>query len=171
MVKRSGLLIVLLAGSVMLAACQPTPPAVTATMDQIVQAVKAKDKNALKACYARVSAKDDEAIDQALGSWDAYLDPAYTYTGVSYETADEIAKDPQRKMFLTAYQVTKVPNTNIVMAPNLPLIGFIDVKFTIAPDNSPCAASEPIGIMPDGTAKIIIVKQVQDAPVRYTPGQ
>ena len=85
MVKRSGLLIVLLACSAVLAACGATPPAVTVTMQQITQACQAKDKAALKACYARVSAADDVGIEQALGSWDEYLDN-WTYAAISYQT-------------------------------------------------------------------------------------
>jgi len=156
MVKRSGLLIVLLACSAVLAACGATPPAVTVTMQQITQACQAKDKAALKACYARVSAADDVGIEQALGSWDEYLDN-WTYAAISYQTWAEVAKDPQSQMILSAYQTQKIPNTSIVMAPNLPVIGFVTVSFKQGTQSA--AAIEPIGLMPEGTAKIIIVRQ------------
>jgi hypothetical protein len=156
MLKRSGILLLLMVGSALLAACGATPPAVSATMQQIAQAVQAKDKNALKACYARVSAPDDLAIQQSLGSWDEYLDN-WTYSGVSYKTMADMAADPQEQPFISAYQSQKIAGTSIVMAPNLPVIGFITVSFKQGTQNA--SAIEPIGLMPDGSARIVIVRQ------------
>jgi hypothetical protein len=158
MVKRSGMLMVLLACSALLAACGATPAAVSATMQQLALACQAKDKNALKACYARVSAADDVGIGQALGSWDEYLNE-WSYSGISYQTMADAAKDPQSQMLLSAYQTQKIAGTSIVMGPNLPVVGFITVNFKMGAQNA--SAIEPVGLMPDGTAKIVIVRQQQ----------
>jgi hypothetical protein len=152
---RLSLPIVLLACAVLLAACDMTPPAVSATMRQITQACQARDKQALKALYARESAADDESIEQALGSWDAYFDGQWAYSGISYRTVASMASDPQYQMIASSIQTQKLGG--ILMGPNLPVVGFITVSFKIG--SQPAAAIEPIGIAPDGSAKIVIVRR------------
>jgi hypothetical protein len=159
MMKKRILPVVLLACSVLLAACDTTPPAVSALMQQVAQACQAGDQQALKACFAKEGVTADQ-IDSHLGSWDAYFtkssDPqyAYTYAGIRYVS---LADAPNDKSFLPDMITMAQPTTvgGVKFAPNIKVIGFIVVSFKMS-NGAPVGPIEEVGIASDGSAKIAL---------------
>ena len=98
MVKKPLAPLVLLALSMALAACDTTPPAVSVLMQQVAQACRAQDTNALRGCYAKEGVTAEQ-IDQQVGGWDAYLDKGehWTYSGITYVS---MADAPNNKSLL-----------------------------------------------------------------------
>ena len=141
----------------MLAACDTTPPPVSALMGQITQACQARDKEALRADYAKEGVTAEQ-IDQQLGSWDAYLVPGegWTYTGITYISMADAAhsKDILPDM-ITEAQGTTI--SGMKFAPNIKVIGFILVAFK-QPDGSQGGQTEDVGIASDGTAKFVLIE-------------
>ena len=86
MVKKPAALMVLLAFSMMLAACDSTPPPVTTLMGQITDACQKRDKEALRPLYAKDGVTAQQIDQQVQGWWDGYMNPAmkYSYTGIKY---------------------------------------------------------------------------------------
>ena len=157
--KRPLLPVVLLTCSVLLAACDATPPAVSTLMQQVTQACQAGDEKALKACFAKEGVTADQ-INTHLGSWDAYFtkssDPqyAYTYSGIRYVS---LADAPNDKSFLPDMITMAQPTTvgGMKFAPNIKVIGFIVVSFKMA-NGVPVGPIEDVGIDSDGSAKIAL---------------
>jgi hypothetical protein len=152
--KRPILPVVLLACSPLLAACDATPPPVSALMQQVTQACQSGNEDALKACYAKEGVTSDQ-IDQQLGSWDAYFNKGgasgWSYASIKYESLADAANDKSiLPMTIQMAQPTK-------FAPNIKVIGFITVMFNQA-GGSPGGATEPVGIASDGTAKFALTE-------------
>jgi hypothetical protein len=141
----------------MLGACSPTPPAVTALMQQIAQDCQSGDENALKACFAKEGVTEDQ-IDQHLGSWDAYFNKGgmsgLSYAGISYVS---LADAPSNKSLLPETIAMAQPTTvgGVIFAPNIKVVGFIFVSFK-QNGNVMGGPTEAVGIASDGTAKIAL---------------
>ena len=157
MVKKSVAPLVLLACSMMLAACDTTPPAITTLMQQVTKASQDRSMDEIRACYAKEGVTSDQ-IEQEVGSWDAYFDKGanWTYSGITYVS---MADAPNNKSILPESITMAQPTTisGIKFAPNIKVLGFILVAFK-QPDGTPAGATEYVGIASDGTAKIVSVE-------------
>ena len=160
MVKKPVIPLVLLACSMALAACDTTPPAVSALMSQVAAACQAGSKDALRACFAREGVAPYQ-IDQQVGGFDAYLDKGaggfnWTYSSIEYVS---LAAAANNKSFLPETIAMAQPTTisGIKFAPNIKVIGFIQVWFKQA-DGTKASEIEPVGIASDGTAKFALVE-------------
>jgi len=157
MVKKPVVPLVLLACSMVLAACDTTPPAISTLMKQVAQACQAGNSDALRACYAHEGVTPDQ-IDQQVGGWDEYFDKGehWTYSGITYVS---VADAPNNKSILpeaiAAAQGTTI--SGIKFAPNIKVLGFILVSFQ-QPNGTQAGATENVGIASDGTAKIALVE-------------
>ena len=154
MVKKPVIPLVLLIFSMALAACDTTPPAVSTLMQQIAQASQARDKEAIRACYAKEGVTALQ-IDQEVGGWDAYLDKGegWTYSGITYVS---MADAPNNKSILPE-MITAAQGGSfggVKTTPNLKVLGFILVSFK-QPDGTPAGETVDVGIASDGTAKIV----------------
>jgi hypothetical protein len=157
-VKKPVAPLVLFACSMMLAACDTTPPAVSTLMQQVTQACKDQSKDELRACFAKEGVTAQQ-IDQHVGGWDAYLDktdPAYawTYTGITYVS---MADAPNNNAIMPEWiDMAKPSNVGgMKFAPNLTVIGFLLISFKQANGMSG-GETEDVGMASDGTAKIAL---------------
>ena len=161
MVKKTVMPLVLLACSMALAACDMTPSSISILMQQVAQACKAGDKNALRACYATEGVTSNQ-IDEQVGGWDAYFDnrgdPTYgwTYSGITYVS---MADAPNNKSILpeTIAMAQGTTISGYKTGPNIKVLGFILVSFK-QPNGTQAGETEPVGIASDGTAKIALVE-------------
>jgi hypothetical protein len=160
MVKKPLAPLVLLALSMMLAACDTTPSPVATLMPQLADACKNHNKDALRACYAKEGVTSDQ-IDQEIGSWDEYFDPDqhWTYSGITYVS---MADAPNNKSILpdTISMAQGATVSGMKFGPNIKVIGFILVSFK-DPSGNQAGATEPVGIASDGTSKIASVEPQQ----------
>jgi hypothetical protein len=155
MVKKPVVPLVLLACSMVLAACDTTPPAISTLMKQVAQACQADDADALRACYAHEGVTRDQ-IDTQVGGWDEYFDKGehWTYSGITYVS---MADAPNNKSILPE-MITMAQGTTISgmkVAPNIKVLGFILISFK-QPDGTSAGETEDVGIASDGTAKIAL---------------
>jgi len=155
MVKKSMAPLVLLACSMMLAACDTTPPAVSTLMKQVAQACQDKSKDELRACFAKEGVTADQ-IDQSVGGWDAYFDKGenWNYSNISYVS---MADAPNNKAIMPDW-ITMAQGENvggIKFAPNLKVVGFILVSFK-QPGGTEGGETLDVGIASDGSAKVAI---------------
>jgi hypothetical protein len=157
-VKRPAIPLVFLVCSMALAACSPTPSAVSTLMQQVTAASQAHDKSALRACFATEKVTSDQ-IDQHLGSWDEYLnkgndDAQWTYSSITYVSLADAAHDKDiLPDTISTAQGTTVGGMKF--APNITVLGFIKVLFK-QPNGMMAGATEPVGMASDGTAKIAL---------------
>jgi len=155
MVKKPVVPLVLLACSMMLAACDASPPAISTLMQQVAQACQADDKNALRACFAHEGVTSDQ-IDQQVGGWDEYFDKGehWNYSSITYVS---LADAPNNKSILPETIATAQGTTlnGKKFGPNIKVLGFILVGFK-QPDGTQAGATEAVGITSDGTAKIAL---------------
>lgn len=154
MVKKSVAPLVLLACSMMLAACDTTPPTVSVLMKQIAQACQDRSKDEIRSCIAKEGVTADQ-IDQSVGGWDAYLDKGegWTYTGIKYVS---MADAPNNKSILPE-MITSAQGGSfggVKTTPNLKVLGFILVSYK-QPDGTQAGETVDVGIASDGTAKIV----------------
>jgi len=158
--KKPVLPAVLLFCSVLLAACDMTPPAVSTLMQQVTQACQSGNQDALRACYAKEGVTSDQ-IDQQLGSWDAYFNKdesasTWKFDSIKYESLAAAANDksilPMEIAMAQPYSAS-----GIKTAPNIKVIGFITVMFKQA-DGTQGGATEDVGIDSDGTAKFALIE-------------
>ena len=158
MVKRPAALLVLLAFSMMLAACDSTPAPVATLMGQITDACQKRDKEALRACYAKEGVTANQIDQQVQGWWDGYMNPdmKYGYTGIKYVS---MADAPNNKEIMPAWITSAQGQTlgGIKFAPNLKVIGFILVAYQ-QPTGEQAGETVNVGIASDGTAKIVSIE-------------
>jgi hypothetical protein len=158
MVKRPAALVALLAFSMMLAACDSTPPAVSTLMGQVADACQKRDKEALRACYATNGVTATQIDQQVQGWWDGYMDPGmkYEYTGIKYVSmADAPGNQEIMPDWITSAQGQTL--SGIKFAPNLKVIGFILVGYK-QPTGEVAGETVNVGIAADGTAKIVSIE-------------
>jgi hypothetical protein len=157
MVKKPVVPLVLLACSMVLAACDTTPPAISTLMKQVAQACQADDADALRACYAHEGVTRDQ-IDTQVGGWDEYFDKGehWTYSGITYVS---MADAPNNKSILPEAIATTQPTTisGHKFAPNIKVLGFILVSFK-QPSGAQAGETVEVGIASDGTAKMALVE-------------
>ena len=157
MVKKPGVPLVLLVCSMVLAACDTTPPAISTLMKQVAQASQDSSANELRACFAREGVTPDQ-IDQHVGGWGEYFDKGehWTYTGITYVS---VADAPNNKSILPDMITMAQGGTvgGIKLAPNIKVLGFILVSFK-QPGGAQAGATEDVGIASDGTGKIALVE-------------
>ena len=155
--KPAGVL-VLLALSIMLAACDTTPAPVTTLMQQITDACQKRDKEALRACYAKEGVTAEQIDQQVQGWWDGYMNPGmkYGYTGIKYVS---MADAPNNKEIMPDWVTMAQGETTggIKFGPNLKVIGFILVAYQ-QPTGEQAGETAFVGIASDGTAKIVSVE-------------
>ena len=155
MAKKPVIPLVLLACSMVLAACDTTPPAISTLMKQVAQACQADNSDALRACYATEGVTRDQ-IDQEIGGWDEYFDKGehWTYSGITYVS---LADAPNNKSLLPETIASAQPTTisGFKFAPNIKVLGFILVSFK-QPSGAQAGATEDVGIASDGTAKLAL---------------
>jgi hypothetical protein len=155
MVKKPVVPLVLLACSMVLAACDTTPPAISTLMKQVAQASKDSSADELRACFAREGVTSDQ-IDTHVGGWDEYFDKGehWTYTGITYVS---LADAPNNKSILPEMITMAQGGTvgGIKLTPNIKVLGFILVSFK-QPGGAQAGATEDVGIASDGTAKIAL---------------
>lgn len=157
MVKRPAALLASLALSMMLAACDTTPGPVTTLMGQITDACQHANKEEVRACYAKEGVSVTQ-IDQQVGGWDAYLDPGehWSYTGIRYVSMADAPND--KSILPEGIALAQGTTTSgIKFAPNLKVIGFILVSFK-QPTGELAGETVPVGIAPDGTAKVVSIE-------------
>jgi len=158
MVKKPAALMVLLAFSMMLAACDTTPAPVTTLMGQITDACQKRDKEALRPLYARDGVTALQIDQQVQGWWDGYMNPAmkYSYTGIKYVS---MADAPNNKEIMPDWITMAQGETmsGIKFAPNLKVIGFILVSYQ-QPTGEQAGETVDVGIASDGTAKIVSIE-------------
>ena len=158
MVKKPAALMVLLAFSMMLAACDSTPPPVTTLMGQITDACQKRDKEALRPLYAKDGVTAQQIDQQVQGWWDGYMNPAmkYGYTGIKYVS---MADAPNNKDIMPDWITSAQGQTlgGIKFAPNLKVIGFILVSYQ-QPTGEQAGETVDVGIASDGTAKIVSIE-------------
>jgi hypothetical protein len=157
MVKKRVAPIVLLACSMMLAACDTTPPPVSALMQQLTAVSQSHDKEALRACYAKEGVTADQ-IDQEVGGWEEYFDPGehWNYTGIKYVS---MADAPNNKDIMPDWITSAQGETmsGIRFAPNLKVIGFILISYK-QPTGEQAGETLDVGIASDGSAKIVSIE-------------
>jgi hypothetical protein len=158
MVKKPAALMVLLAFSMMLAACDTTPAPVTTLMGQITDACQKRDKEALRPLYAKDGVTAQQIDQQVQGWWDGYMNPAmkYSYTGIKYVS---MADAPNNKEIMPDWITMAQGETmsGIKFAPNLKVIGFILVAYQ-QPTGEQAGETVDVGIDSDGTAKIVSIE-------------
>ena len=158
MVKKPAALMVLLAFSMMLAACDSTPGPVTTLMGQITDACQKRDKEALRACYAKEGVTANQIDQQVQGWWDGYMNPGmkYSYTGIKYVS---MADAPGNKDIMPDWITSAQGQTlgGIKFEPNLKVIGFILVAYQ-QPTGEQAGETAFVGMAPDGTAKIVSIE-------------
>jgi len=155
MVKKSVAPLVLLACSMMLAACDTTPPTVSVLMKQVTQACQDKSPDELRACFAKEGVTADQ-IGQSVGGWDAYFNKGenWTYSDITYVS---MADAPNNKAIMPDW-ITLAQGETIIgikFAPNLKVVGFILVSFK-QPGGAQGGETLDIGIASDGTAKVTL---------------
>lgn len=157
MVKKPVMPLVLLACSMMLASCDTTPPAFSTLMNQVTQACQARNKDALRACYASEAVSRDQ-IDRQVEGWDAYLDKGegWSYSGITYVS---LADAPKNKSILPETIAMTQPTTmsGFKFAPNIKVIGFVLVSFK-QPNGDQAGETLMVGFASDGTAKIAVIE-------------
>jgi hypothetical protein len=155
MVKKSVAPLVLLACSMALAACDTTPPAISALMKQVAQASQDHSADELRACYAKEGVTADQ-IDQHVGGWDEYFDKGenWAYTGITYVS---MADAPNNKSILPDSITMAQGGTvsGIKFATNIKVVGFLLISFK-QPSGAEAGATEDVGIASDGTAKLAL---------------
>jgi hypothetical protein len=157
--KRPFLPVVLLACSGLLAACNTTPPEVSALTQQVTQACQSGNEDALKACYAKEGVTSEQ-IAQQLGSWDAYFNKegtsGWSYSNIKYESLADAAND--KSILPDTISMAQGSDVGgVKFAPNIKVIGFITVMFKQG-DGTQGGATEPVGIASDGTAKFALIE-------------
>jgi hypothetical protein len=156
--KKPAALLALLAFSMMLAACDSTPPPVTTLMKQITDACQKQDKEALRACYSKQGVTAEQIDQQVQGWWDGYINPdmKYIYTGIKYVSmADAQGNKDIMPEWITEAQGQTMGG--IKFAPNLKVIGFILVGYK-QPTGELAGETVDVGMDADGTAKIVSIE-------------
>jgi hypothetical protein len=155
MVKKPVVPLILLACSMVLAACDTTPPAISTLMKQVAQACQDGSADELRACFAQESLTPDQ-IDEHVGGWGEYFDKGehWTYSGITYVS---LADAPNNKSILPEMITMAQGGTvgGIKVTPNIKVMGFILVSFK-QPDGTQAGATEDVGIASDGTAKLAL---------------
>jgi hypothetical protein len=151
---------VLLVCSAVVAACNTSPPTVSALMQQVTQACQSGNQEALKACYAKDGVTSGE-IEEQVGGWDAYFNKEsavspWTFSSIRYESLADAAKDPSI-LPMTIAMAQPSSTSGMATAPNIKVIGFILVMFKQA-DGTQGGETEYVGIASDGTAKFALVE-------------
>jgi hypothetical protein len=155
MVKKPVAPLILLACSMVLAACDTTPPAISTLMKQVAQACQDSSADELRACYAQEGVTQDQ-IDEHVGGWGEYFDKGehWTYSGITYVS---MADAPNNKSILpeTITMAQGGTISGIKFSPNIKVLGFILVSFK-QPGGVQAGDTESVGIASDGTAKIAL---------------
>ena len=137
------------------------PREVVTLMATIQKACQARDLTLIKSCYYTegVSAL---AIDQSLDTWQEYWNQAgdthWAFDNVEFKSLDELLanKSMNQRALLLMTQPHKMGEHTY--EPNLKVIGFVTANFKS--DHGSIGTMAPVGLAPDGTAKIALLRML-----------
>ncbi len=135
------------------------PPAGVAELEaKIRKACEQHDLNAIKACYD-FTGTSTERIDLSLGMWQEYWnqnpgsETHWTFDKIDFASLDQLQADKSVSWPNIQAMIQPRKMGEHVYGPNLMVVGFVNVSFKDGKGSS-VGAMEPVGLEPDGTAKI-----------------
>ena len=130
-------------------------------MTTIQKACRAKDLDLIRSCYDFDGAADFP-IDQDLNTWQEFWNENndtthYVFEKIDYQSLPDVQnnKTINPRAILAMIGPQKMGYHTYV--PNLPVIGFITIHFKEG--SSSTGTTQPVGLAPDGTAKIVVLRQ------------
>jgi hypothetical protein len=121
------------------------------------------DLQGLKSCY-ELDGISTDLIDQSLNMWQEYWNEngktQWTFDKIEYASLSQLKSD--KSVFWENLETEIKPQKmgEHIYAPNLEVIGFITARFKGSKGGS-VGSMQPVGIAPDGTAKIASPRRVQ----------
>ncbi len=133
------------------------PPAAIADLEaKIRKACDQHDLTAIKVCYDFTGA-DSYAVDESLGTWQEYWNQVdathWTFDKIDFSSLDQLQANKSMSWPNIQSMIQPRKMGEHTYGPNLSVTGFITVYFKDGKGGS-IGTMEPVGVEPDGTAKI-----------------
>jgi hypothetical protein len=144
---------------------QADPPAAITDLEaKIRKACEQQDLSAIKSCYD-FTGSSAERIDLSLYFWQEYWNQSdktdWKFDAIDFANLGQFQTERSTAWQNIKSMIEPRKMGEHIYSPNLMVIGFVTVTFKNVKLNSSASAMEPIGLEPDGAAKI--------ASIRVTP--